>query len=436
MDNDTQLELREALQVTSAHTRDQAQLAPVDRGKDAWRVLLAAFIFEALFWGFPTAFGVFQAYYSDLEEFSNNTDNIAVIGTLAQGLYYMGAPIAASLTKRFPKYRNHMIIGGWLCCILGLLTASFATTIPQLVATQGLLYGIGFVTLSYPILDMLSEWWIERKGMAFGLISSASGVTGVAMPLLLDALLHRYGYQITLRACAVAMIVTTAPLLPLLKGRLPLTEVLRRPKTDWSFTRNPLFYVYAAAMTVQGLGFSIPPIFVSSYAVAIGLPSLQAAVLLAVMAAAQTCGQFALGWLSDKKIHASVLSSMCAVVAGVATATFWGLGKSLSMLLLYSIFYGFFAFGFGTLRVAMGRAVTNEQSAVLATYSTFVFVQGIGNILVGPLTAALISGPIVLTEYGSLRYRSTIIFVAASSVAASAIIGSHYTVKKCSTRHD
>lgn len=31
--------------------REISGLGAVDRGRDAWRVLLAAFIFEALFWG-------------------------------------------------------------------------------------------------------------------------------------------------------------------------------------------------------------------------------------------------------------------------------------------------------------------------------------------------------------------------------------------------
>jgi hypothetical protein len=35
-------------------------LAPTDGGKAAWRLLCTAFVFEALLWGFPLSFGVFQ----------------------------------------------------------------------------------------------------------------------------------------------------------------------------------------------------------------------------------------------------------------------------------------------------------------------------------------------------------------------------------------
>lgn len=59
--------------------------------------------------GFPMCFGVSQDYYSKIADFQTDGDNIALIGTLAQGLYYLGAPCSAMLTKRplFPKYQGH-----------------------------------------------------------------------------------------------------------------------------------------------------------------------------------------------------------------------------------------------------------------------------------------------------------------------------------------
>jgi hypothetical protein len=89
------------------------------------------------------------------------------------------------------------------------LAGSFATTIGGLIATQGFIYGIGFVILTYPIISMVNEWWVARKGMAFGLISAASGGAGVVMPIILEAMLNKYGYTTTLRASAVAMVILT-----------------------------------------------------------------------------------------------------------------------------------------------------------------------------------------------------------------------------------
>ncbi|KAF7562857.1 hypothetical protein G7046_g1294 [Stylonectria norvegica] len=386
------------------------QLKPVDGGRDAWTVLIAGFVFESIFWGFPSCFGVFQNYYSNLPEFKDDISNISLIGTLAQGFVYLAAPLSAMATKRFPKYQRQQIWLGWPLCVLGLLTASFTNSVSGLIATQGFLYGFGFVTLTYPIISMINEWWVARKGMAFGVISAASGATGAVMPFIIDALLHKYGHKTTLRASAVAMVFLTGPLIPLFRGRLPVSDQAALPRTDWSFLRRPVFWVYASAILMQGLGFFFPLVFLPSYASSVGLSSFDGALLLALMAIAQVLGQFAFGYLSDKHLSVNTLSTAACVAAAAATLALWGLGKSMTLLVLFSIIYGFFGFGFGTLRVAMGREVSNDPSTVYATYAMFVFVQGIGNILITPISTSLMaSKPILREQYGAGKYDGIII---------------------------
>lgn len=46
--------------------------------------------------------------------------------------------------------------------ILGLVAGSFATVIGALIVTQGIMYGVGFLTFYYPILSMVNEFWIVR----------------------------------------------------------------------------------------------------------------------------------------------------------------------------------------------------------------------------------------------------------------------------------
>lgn len=400
------------------------QLKPADGGVPAWTVLIVGFILEAILWGFPASFGVFQNYYSKLSQFEDF--NVSVIGTMAQGLYYLGAPLAALGTKLFPKYQRHQIWIGWPFCILGLVAASYSSTFGGLVATQGVMYGFGFVTLTYPIISMLNEWWVARKGMAFGLISSASGLAGIAMPFIIESLLHRYGYRTTLRAIAVGMTILTGPLIPFLKGRLPPAEASALGRTNWSFLRKPLFWIYSLAMLVQGLGFFVPAIYLPSYATAVGLSPTQGALLLAILCVAQVLGQFTFGYLSDKKIPVSLLATGCCVMSTAATLGFWGTAKSEPLLLGFSLVYGFFSYGFGTMRVAMGTEVCNDPSAAVAMYAIFVFLQGVGNVLVGPISAALMVREVQVDTYGALRYSSLIIFVGVCMFASAAVIGLAY----------
>ncbi|TPX08820.1 uncharacterized protein E0L32_009760 [Thyridium curvatum] len=410
------------------------RLKPVDRGRDAWTILIAGFIFEAFFWahadlviliqGFPMCFGVFQNYYSHLPEFQQDSDNIALIGVLAQGLPFLAAPVSTMLTKRFPRYHRHQIWIGWPMLILGLLAASFAQSVDALIGTQGVLYGVGFVTVTYPIVGMINEWFVARKGMAFGVISSASGATGAVMPFVIEALLARYGYRTTLRACAVAMTVLTAPLIPLFKDRLPASEQAVLARTDWSFLRKPLFWVFASAILIQGLGFFFPVVFLPSYASALGLPSMQGALLVALMCIAQVLGQLFFGYMSDRQ-SVSFLAVVCCVAASAAAFVFWGMGKSIAFLAAFSLVYGFFGFGFGTMRVAMGRAVSDDPATVFTIFSIYVFLMGVGNVLVGPISAALLSpsrGGLARSSYAAGKYEGTVVLTGASSLAAGLVL--------------
>jgi MFS family permease len=63
-----------------------------------------------------------------------------------------------------------MICIGWLICISALVASSFASKFWHLIVTQGLLYGIGFLIIYYPVLSMLNEWFTKRRGMAYGLL--------------------------------------------------------------------------------------------------------------------------------------------------------------------------------------------------------------------------------------------------------------------------
>ena len=92
----------------------EQHLAPTDGGIAAWRLLMAAFVFETLLWGFPLSFGVFQDHYSRTPEFADNP-YIPVVGTVASGLGYLGAPVMMLVIQRFPQYRQYMIWIGCMC---------------------------------------------------------------------------------------------------------------------------------------------------------------------------------------------------------------------------------------------------------------------------------------------------------------------------------
>ncbi|KAF5858345.1 hypothetical protein ETB97_004465 [Aspergillus alliaceus] len=406
--------------------RTEQELAPVDGGSAAWRLLCAAFMFETLLWGFPLSFGVFQEYYSKIPEFANNR-YISVVGTIASGFGYLGAPVIMPFIQRHQRWRRHMVCVGWPICIAGLILGSFASTLEVLILTQGVAYGLGFLIFYYPILSMVNEYWIARRGMAYGILCGASGVSGCIMPFVLQALLAKYGYKTTLRTMAVALASLTGPLIPLLKGRLPPSERATIPKFNWSFFRSPLFWVYSVSNLLQGFGYFFPSLYLPSYASSLGLGGKTGALLLALMSVFQVGGQFIFGLLSDHKVPLNVLACLSTVVAAIACLTMWRLAQSLSVLIVFAIVYGFFGAGFTAIWARMSSAITDDVTAAPIVFSLLNFGKGIGNVLAGPVGGLLVSSGKPSAASASLSYRWVIVFTGVCMFASACTICLRYS---------
>jgi predicted MFS family arabinose efflux permease len=399
-------------------------LPPIDGGLAAWRLLLAAFVFEALLWGFPLSFGVFQDYYSHIPAFRNSA-YISAIGTTASGISYLGAPLATPLIQRYSKYRVHMILVGWPLCILGLVAGSFANTLGTLLLTQGVMYGVGFIIFYYPILSMVDEFWVKRRGMAYGLLCSASGASGAVMPLIIQVLLRKYGHQTTLRAVAVALVVLTGPLIPLLRGRLGQQHITNL-RTDWSFLKKPLFWTYSMSNIWMGMGYFFPALFLPSYATLIGLDATKGALLLTLMSISQVVGQFTFGYISDKTVPLNALIVVSSSIAAIVTLSLWGLARSLAPLACFAVVYGFFGAGYTAMWARMVTAISDAPSASQAMFGLFCFGKGVGNILTGPISAGLLKWSQSSTGYGHGMYQAVVIFTGVCLILSAGSLGTMY----------
>ncbi|KAI1171094.1 major facilitator superfamily domain-containing protein [Nemania sp. FL0916] len=405
--------------------RSAPELPPIDGGSAAWKLLCAAFVFESLMWGFPLSFGVFQQYYSQVPEFAHNR-YVSVVGSIASGFGYLGAPAIIPFIHRYQRQRRCMVYVGWSICIAGLALGSFASNLASLILTQGVAYGLGFLILYYPILSMVNEFWITRRGMAYGLLCGASGLSGSVMPFVLQLLLAKYGYKTTLRAVAVGLAVLTAPFLPFLKGRLPLSEQAV-PRTDWSFFQSALFWVYSVSNILQGLGYFFPSLYLPSYAVSLGLGSQVGAILLAIMSVSQVAGQFIFGLLSDRRASVNTLACLSTVMAAVASLTLWRLAQSLTPLVVFAVIYGFFAAGFTATWARMSTAITDDAKAGPFVFCLMNFGKGIGNVLAGPIGGLLISIPESNGTLSSLPYYWVTVFTGVSMFASALTISIRYS---------
>lgn len=198
-----------------------------------------------------------------------------------QGLLYFLSPVAVLAMQRWPTHRMLMTLAGLTLITVSLVLASSSTQVTELVLTQGALYGIGGAFVYNPFIFYLDEWFIERKGLAFGILWAGTGISGTIIPVVMDWGLGTYGFRKTLRAWAAVMVcwlsftapslagtqlipwqfVAILPLIYVTKPRLPIPAKGTVKPLHLDFFRNTTFWIFQVGNALEGLGYFMPCIY-------------------------------------------------------------------------------------------------------------------------------------------------------------------------------
>ncbi|KAM0814118.1 putative Monocarboxylate transporter 2 [Seiridium cardinale] len=373
-------------------------LPPVDGGKQAWLFLAACWVVEAFTFGFGFSFGVFQDYYSNHEPFAGS-GNIAVIGTTTTGILYMGTPFVLVICRLYPRWARWFTLFGLFVASLSIAMSSFCTSVPQLIGTQGILFGVGGCIAYCPCTLYIDEWFVRRKGMAYGIVWSAAGVGGVALPLLLESLLNNYGFQTATRIWACILFACSAPLSFFIVPRLPYSANTHNKPFNLRFITSRRFALHQVANLIQGTDYFLPNIYLATYArTTFGTSSFLSALTIIVVNISVTLGLVLMGFLSDRL---QVTTCMIISAAGAATSVFlvWGLSASLPALYVFCVLYGLFAGSWASIWPAIMKEASQRSESDGHGYVDPVMVQGylcvgrgLGNVISGPLSDSLLKG--------------------------------------------
>lgn len=245
-------------------------LPPTDRGKHAWLLLFSCFMLEAIIWGALQRFHQYECPLLIRDRFrlllwhlSGKLQHPSAIrrstqhrrrgrlrngGTIRpeqstitngrQGIMYMWIIPMFVLLKIYPRLRIWAAPVGLTVMSLSLglyvndplrperpaylpsqLTlishphtrGSLATNVTHLIITQGIMYAIGGGLAWTPILFYIEEWWVLRRGFAYGTTMAGLGLSGAIMPVVLQWLLDSYGFRTTLRVCALSVVALNIP---------------------------------------------------------------------------------------------------------------------------------------------------------------------------------------------------------------------------------
>jgi MFS family permease len=87
---------------------------------------------------------------------------------------YLSSPFTFAILTRWPRLRRWFGPIGLFITFAGFLASSFATKVWQLITTQGVICALGSGLLFTPTTLYLDEWFVKRKGLAYGIMASYS----------------------------------------------------------------------------------------------------------------------------------------------------------------------------------------------------------------------------------------------------------------------
>jgi MFS family permease len=304
---------------------------------------------------------------------------------------YMDITLWFAVLKYFPRFRRWATPVGLVVVCLALGLGSLSTSVNHLIITQGILYALGGGLAWTPILFNIEEWWVRRRGFAYGATMAGLGLSGAILPLILEWLLHSYGFRTTLRVCALSFVALNFPIVFFFKPRLPLSQTSQSRSFDLSFWTCSNYLILQSGNIIQSLGFFLPAIYLPTFARSIGAGSIESTVTIILLNGAAFVGCLCMGIATDR-YHVTSCLVVSALGSAVGIFLLWGFSTSLAPLYTFCIVYGAFA---GCQSSAWSAIVAETQKKRRGADSGFVWAclsagKGVGNLCSGPLSEALL----------------------------------------------
>ncbi|CDS13676.1 hypothetical protein LRAMOSA05850 [Lichtheimia ramosa] len=380
-----------------------------------WLAVIATFLVNFTVFGNSFSWGNFQRLYLE-EVYAESTTQfgISFIGTLANSLLISLGVLLTPIISRF-GYRATMAVGA-IVCPLGMVLASFTTSLWQLYITQGLLVGIGGAFVFSPSITLPPQWFKKNRALASGIAVSGSGIGGVALSPLTVRLIDELGYRMALRVlgCLYFGILVISIIFarsrfrpaPSNTGSKGLDAFIDPSMLTWKF------FLLALFCFLVPFGYIAPFFLAPTYASnVIHANASTGSTLVSIMSGMNSVCRICLGFMAD---HTGRLNTMfaCTFLAGLFTMIVWQFSDSYGVFVAFCVLYGLTGGGFVSLFPVVTAEIVGVQN-IQKGLSLCYFITIFGNLLGTPLIGLLQS---------ARGWTAAIQFAGAPSVAAALVM--------------
>nr|CAB3266121.1 monocarboxylate transporter 9-like [Phallusia mammillata] len=156
-----------------------------------WVILVASFLLRVLIFG--SLFSVGVLYVEWLGEFSASRGEAAWIGSIATGSTLLMGPVASALLERF-SCRQTITCSG-IAMATGLVISSFATGVPFLCVSFGIVTGCAGGIANLASVVAINQYFDKQRPLAMGIGSGGVGIGAFIFGLLQERFVRDYSWR-------------------------------------------------------------------------------------------------------------------------------------------------------------------------------------------------------------------------------------------------
>jgi len=358
-------------------------------------VVFAAFIIMAISWGTFFSFGIF--FNPLLADFGWTRAVTSGAFTLAAFILGSLSIVTGRLSDKFGLRIVTSTCG--LSLGLGFLLMYQISAIWQLYLFYGVLVAAGIAGCWAPLTATVARWFIKRRGLMTGIVTSGIGLGTVVIPLVATRLISSYGWRtscIVIGITDLVLIIVVAQLLrrdPRQIGQLPYGENETKQEsiilkvTGFSFQKaahTRQFWISCVMYFCFGFFSHTITVHIVPHATELGIQPISAANILAIIGALGFIGRIIMGSVSDK---IGIKSSLIVGFILASIVFFWlQVAQELWMLYIFAVIFGFAYAGLSALQSLVAAELFGLSSlGIIVGSFTFSFTAGgaVGAFLAG-----------------------------------------------------